>query len=263
MQLGKCTILVYFDLLLFILSICRQSASCTHVSALLHALVAVSPSQLLPASTAYTDSSDDELPVTSYKCQWIQPRKRKESKTKMADAKFEKHVYGRERKHSMKPLEEFDPRPPESVGTALENLKKFLPEMQGRGLGVSSLFDPKSQVWKEGSSCSSVPQGSPSLPSKEELVHRVSALKSSLQLSRQAIRDIQVKTQDQHDSSLWHSERRFRITASHFGDIRRRQPATPPDSLVLRILGLKSFSTTSTEVCGTSTDMWSPRSGSI
>ena len=44
----------------------------------------------------------------------------------MADARFEKHVYGRERKHSMKPLEEFDPRPPESIGTATVQLQEFL-----------------------------------------------------------------------------------------------------------------------------------------
>ena len=35
------------------------------------------------------DSSGDDLPVASYKCQWVQPKKRKECNTKMAGSKFE------------------------------------------------------------------------------------------------------------------------------------------------------------------------------
>ena len=56
-----------------------------------------------------------------------------------------------------------------------------------------------------------------------------------------------MNTKDQHQSPLWHSERRLRITSSHFGDIKRRLASTPPDSLVLRILGVKRFSTAATQ----------------
>ena len=105
----------------------RKSASCTHVSGLLHALVALSPSEFIPPERVggSRDSSDDDLPITLYKCQWVQPKKRKESNTKMADANFEKHVYGRERKHSMHSIEDFDPRPPENIGTVAERLAVF------------------------------------------------------------------------------------------------------------------------------------------
>ena len=74
----------------------RKSATCTHVSGLLHALVALSPSESVPPPVADRNDydSEDELPVTSHRCQWVQPRKRKESNTKMADASFKKHVYG-------------------------------------------------------------------------------------------------------------------------------------------------------------------------
>ena len=122
----------------------RKSASCTHVSGLLHALVALSPSEFIPPERVggSQDSSDDDLPITSYKCQWVQPKKRKESNTKMADANFEKHVYGRERKHFMHSIEDFDPRPPENIGTVAERLAGFLARMQGKGLGVSLLLDP-------------------------------------------------------------------------------------------------------------------------
>ena len=75
-----------------------------------------------------------------------------------------------------------------------------------------------------------------------KLVFRVASLKESLTLSPEAIRDIEVKTKDQHQSMLWHSERRFRITSSYFGDIKRRLESTAPDSLVLCILGIKKFS---------------------
>ena len=106
---------------------CRKSASCTHVSELLHALVSLSPSDFVPPSVTNEnlDSSGDEVPVTSLKCQWVQPRKRKESNTKMAYAKFEKYVYGRERKHSLQPIEDFDPRPPEYIGKTKDRLTEI------------------------------------------------------------------------------------------------------------------------------------------
>ena len=109
----------------------RKSATCTHVSGLLHALVALSPSESVPPAVPdrRDDDSEDELPVTSYRCQWVQSRKRKESNAKMADASFRKHVYGREHKHAMQPIEYFDPRPPESRGTEKERLAQFLVTM--------------------------------------------------------------------------------------------------------------------------------------
>ena len=232
-----------------VFSFCRKSATCTHVSGLLHALVALSPSESLPPGAAKgmeVDSGDD-LPVTSYQCQWVQPRKRKESCTKMADASFRKHVYGRERKHSLQPIEDFDPRPSESIGTETSRLNEFMSKMQGLSLGVSSLLDTKLQVWKEGCSSSSLSEAGPRLPSKQELLFRVSSLKESLKISPEAIRNIEVKTKDQHHSPLWHSERRFRITSSYFGEVKRRLDSTAPDSLVLRILGIKKFSTVATQ----------------
>ena len=177
----------------------------------------------------------------------MQPRKRKESNTKMADASFKKHVYGREHKRAMQPIEDFDPRPPESRGTEKERLAQFLVTMQGQGLGISSLLDPKLHVWKEGCSSSAALDGPPCLPSKKQLVFRVQALKESLKLSPKEIRTIEMNTKAQHQSPLRHSERRFRITSSHFGDIKRRLASTPPDSLVLRILGVKRFSTAATQ----------------
>ena len=77
----------------------RLSASCTRVSGLLHALSALTPTQLPPScatgSSTPMEKSEENLPVTSYPCQWKAPI-RKQSNLKMADAVvFEKLVYGR------------------------------------------------------------------------------------------------------------------------------------------------------------------------
>ena len=48
-----------------------------------------------PSTAVYSDD-DEDLPVTSFACQWKELRKRKESTLKIADADFEKHVYRRE-----------------------------------------------------------------------------------------------------------------------------------------------------------------------
>ena len=55
----------------------RKSASCTHVSALLHGLLSISPRNC--NSRSEDTEEDDTLPCTSYLCQWKPPRKRKES----------------------------------------------------------------------------------------------------------------------------------------------------------------------------------------
>ena len=105
---------------LLILYLCRNSASCTHISGLLHALVAMSPPEIDTAPSAAFDneSSADDLPVTSFTCKWNVPRKRKESSAELDDGSFQKHVYGRERKHTLRSLSDFDPRPTGNQGTA-------------------------------------------------------------------------------------------------------------------------------------------------
>ena len=74
----------------------RNSASCTHMPALLHALAAMTSLQFElqpsePCSKLSTD--DDETPVISFPCQWKAPKQRKESTLQMSQANFEKHVY--------------------------------------------------------------------------------------------------------------------------------------------------------------------------
>ena len=71
---------------------CRKSASCTHISALLHALVALTPQEI--GQHAIDDNATDEaLPVTSFICKWNAPRKRKDSNLPISEAVFQKDNY--------------------------------------------------------------------------------------------------------------------------------------------------------------------------
>ena len=78
----------------------RKSATCTHVSGLLHALVSLVPAQFQaePSTTSTANDVEPPLPITSYTCKWKAPRKRKESNMKMSEVQFQKHEYGHERK---------------------------------------------------------------------------------------------------------------------------------------------------------------------
>ena len=51
----------------------------------------------------------------------------------ISEAVFQKHVYGRQRKHELKPIEEFDPRPVELRGKTIEHLKTLLGKVRGQG----------------------------------------------------------------------------------------------------------------------------------
>lgn len=170
------------------LLICRESGCCTHVSGLLHALVAMSPSESLLPDPDSPDTADTEnLPITSFACKWKAPRKRKESNAKLSDVSFTKHVYGRTVKHELKSLNDYDPRPMEYRGKACDNLENFLSKVKGKGLGVSVLFDPEGRVWKVDES----DETQATLPSKDVLVRRVAAFKETLKLSAEQIRVIE------------------------------------------------------------------------
>ena len=120
------------------------------MSGLLHALVSMSESELhiFKRPTAASTSLEEEvLPVTSYACKWNVPKKRKVSTLRMSEATFKKHVYGKETKRHLQPLEEFDPRPVELRGTANERLPELLEKLRGKGLGISLSLDSTTRCW--------------------------------------------------------------------------------------------------------------------
>ena len=221
-----------------------MSASCTHVSAVLHALVAVTAKnfQVQPAlaSTSLADEEDEVMPVTSYLCQWKVPKKRKESNLPMSAVVFEKHDYHKQKKRRMSVTEDFDPRPVECRGTAQSLLPALLDSVCGESLGVSVLFDPRY--------CQqTVPVSSPDIPATSAIKEAVSAFKESLIMPTAKLQEIEQNTRAQGDSQLWYSVRKYRITASKFGEILHRRAITPPDRLVLSILQPRSFSSAATD----------------
>ena len=147
------------------------------------------------------------------------PLKRKESTVQIADVTLQKHAYGRTRKHTLKPLSDFDPRPVEHRGTAPDQLKNFITAAKGKGRGVSSLFDKDMRVWTDDEVSAVGASDQPHLPSRDELIERVTAFKESLRLTPKKIREIERETVDQTQSSLWYTARRYQLTASSFGSL--------------------------------------------
>lgn len=222
-----------------------NSASCTHISAILHALVALCPS-LTPfqdgSSSHVVGDTEESLPVTSFLCQWKQPRKRKDSTLKTSEAKFEKHVYSRVNSRSFQEIEDFDPRPQEHRGTASVRLSTLLNKLQGKDLAISLLLDPRCRVWGKQTT-----NDSPDLPSDLEVQFTVGQFISSLMVSEEMAREIELTTRRQRNTLTWFDARRFRLTASKFGEVRRLKPTTPPDNLVLRVIQSPSFKSAATE----------------
>ena len=163
---------------------------------------------------------------------------------KVDEMKFEKHVYGRTRKHELKSISNFDPRPPEFRDTLKETLQAFLDKVRGHNLGISVLLDHSMQVWPDAVSSA---DSSANIPRKEELMERVSQFIKSLQLTAARIRAIERHTTQQRNSAQWFEARRYRLTASLFGEVLRRRPETAPDALVLRIIQQNQFTSVLTE----------------
>lgn len=85
-----------------------------------------------------------------------------------------------------------------------------------------------------------------SIPNVLQIKENVAAFKKTLELTDEKSREIERNTRDQRKSPLWFSVSRYRITASLFGSVLSRKSDTPPDSLVLRTIQSKSFSTLAT-----------------
>ena len=163
----------------------------------------------------------------------------------MSEAVFEKHDYRKPMKRKTKPLEDFDPRPPEFRGNASMLLPDLLKKVKGEQLCVSLLLDPSFCHWDDTPATTPQPS-SHNIPDSVDLQATISAFKESLNVTEYEVRCIEKNTREQRHSSLWHSVRRYRITASIFGVVRSRKDTTPPDNLVLRILQQKHFATAAT-----------------
>ena len=127
-----------------LLKCCRQSASCTHVSAVLHALNGLKQPTLQPQPLDMSVvEADNETPSTSLLCKWNVPKGTKDSKLRVSEAPFDKHDYAKPQKRKIPKVEDFDPRPSQFRGLARDNLTKLLNDIDGEQLCISLLLDSK------------------------------------------------------------------------------------------------------------------------
>ena len=160
----------------------------------------------------------------------------------ISDVSFKKHDYSKPLNRKVKNIDDFDPRPPKYKGTVQAQLPDLLHKLKGEQLCISLLFDSKFQ--QEG--CTELPV-TYDLPSSSSLHTTIASFKKSLEITSDQARDIEKNTSEQYLSSLWFSARRFRITASLFGNVLSHRPDAPPENLVLRIIQPKNFSTAATQ----------------
>ena len=135
--------------------------------------------------------------------------------------------------HCIRSLESFDPRPETMRNTSSDRVPTLLQDVKGKGLCVSLLLDASVRV--------DVPEETTVL-TKTELLEKVINFKKQLEVSEEEVRRIEIATRGQSKSPQWFEARRFRLTASLFGRVKQLKPSTPPDNLVLTILGVKKAS---------------------
>ena len=82
----------------------------------------------------------------------------------------------------------------------------------------------------------------PALPSVDHIMKTVKEFKKCFAVTEEKSREIERDTCEQRNSPLGFNVRRYRLR-----DVYRRKPSTPPDSLVLRIINKKYFTSAATE----------------
>jgi len=213
------------------------SASCIHISGVLHAISGLKQSLELQPNLDDSLGDEDEVPCTSLPCTWVVPKNRKGSTQQISLAVFKKHDRDKPVKRPIAQLADFDPRPQKFRGNAKELVPELLKKVKGDHLGVSVLLDPD---YVEEVQIAQKPSGV-NIPSMEGLKETIDAFKESLVVTEDAAREIEHNTREQRLSSAWFQARRYRLTASRFGEIISRKPDTPPEKLVLSILQPTNF----------------------
>ena len=142
-------------------------------------------------------------------------------------------MYGKIKNIYIRSIESFDPRPEIMRNTSSDRVPTLLQDVKGKGLCVSLLLDA--------SVCVEIPEETTALM-KTELLEKVANFKNNLKYPRKkcAILKLTHGDNQSHLSGLRHVD--FALTASLFGRVKQLKPSTPPDNLVLTILGVKKAS---------------------
>ena len=217
---------IVYHRLTHVTSPCRESASCTHISRLLHALVAMS----LHQATYYfllvsVECATQEKGKHSKVCRYFI------SKTWVC---INSNLWVT-----------LTHRPAEHRGIAPALLESFLATgvmecqyswTKTQGYGRTKRRDVAVGKYEESQ-----------VPSRSELLERDAALKESLWLSWEKIRQSDRETIDQSQLSLRFSARHYWLTASVFGKVFQRLPSIPLGSLVKALLHPQQCTTKATE----------------
>ena len=167
----------------------RKSASCTHVSAVLHGVCGMKQtfdSTLSNLAEHYDDNDELALLCTSQLCVWKEPRSRKESNLRVSDAVFEKHDYSKPVKRKIHQSNNYDPRPSQFKGTACGELPELLKKIKSSNVGVSLLLDSECI---ESQSALLQPRGY-DLPPDSKLRRTLDYFKQSLEVTQDQGRQI-------------------------------------------------------------------------
>ena len=191
----------------------------------------------MPSNSEVLEENQTSISCTSLPCKWVVPKTRKESTQQISTAVFKKHEHDKPVKRQIPLLEDFDPRPPEYHGNAQSFVPDLLKKVKGDHLGISVLLDPEYIEELE-----KVRQPSTyHLPDDNVSKLSVEAFKRSLEVDSNEARKIERETCEQRLRAARFAVRRYRLTASRFGNVISRKPTTPPDKLVLNIIQPTNF----------------------
>ena len=183
----------------------------------------MSPSQCKTSDASENEDDQQPLPVTSFLCQWKQPRKTKKSNLCIGKVQCKRHHFGRRgSKNQLKTLTQ------DQCTYTVQRLLLFqhsshqseILTLEPR-LGVSVLMDETlTSQYKV---------------LEEDIPQQVEVLVKTLTLSEDERRRVESNTRELNQCKGWYEIRKHRLTASNFGKVLTSNNSKP-EGLVKQIL---------------------------
>jgi len=223
---------------------------CNHLSATLFAIEDKFSKGNGTGAEHDSHNQTSDIPCTSKPCSWNVPsRKRKLEPQPIQSVKFEKHEFGKKVKHS--PREHYDVRASHQRTVNSDDQKRFYEKVKeiekstGKRMALSLILphdlpddtsnsvnsgtlenpDPDECLWKLTSPNKTGPLSLDDIARKAERVNK------RLFDSSKNCTEIECKTRDQHNSMLWYSVRKPRITASKTKRCLQKETTSPTKAI--------------------------------
>lgn len=222
----------------------RLGEACSHVAALLFYLedCVQRRDKVLPDNSTCTDKLQ----------QWHIPPKRTINPAPVSDIEFRKAEYGKEQEDCPKPTL-YDPRHPnlnpEHVSTLLDKLKTTCPTS---GIHQFWNLSGESTLTANEKEAMNLVVHAPALgirltypcldvdASSPQFVDHCSAYARNQKVAPEIACRVERATRGQSNNALWRFLHNCQITSSRFHDIFVRKATTPPDKLVISLMGYQS-----------------------